>query len=115
MLLAAGRGERMRPLTDQLPKPLLLVRGKPLIVYHLEQLARAGVSDVVINLAWLGSQIRGALGSGQRAGACDSLQRGGRRAAGDRRRHLPGAAAGWARRRSWSSTAMCSPTSISAS
>jgi MurNAc alpha-1-phosphate uridylyltransferase len=64
MLLAAGRGERMRPLTDQTPKPLLTVRGKPLIVYHLEQLARGGVRDVVINLAWLGRQIRAALGDG---------------------------------------------------
>ena len=64
MLLAAGRGERMRPRTDQTPKPLLTVRGKPLIVYHLEQLARGGVRDVVINLAWLGRQIRAALGDG---------------------------------------------------
>jgi MurNAc alpha-1-phosphate uridylyltransferase len=64
MLLAAGRGERMRPLTDPTPKPLLTVRGKPLIVYHLEQLARGGVRDVVINLAWLGRQIRAALGDG---------------------------------------------------
>jgi MurNAc alpha-1-phosphate uridylyltransferase len=64
MLLAAGRGKRMRPLTDQTPKPLLTVRGKPLIVYHLEQLARGGVRDVVINLAWLGPQIRAALGDG---------------------------------------------------
>jgi N-acetyl-alpha-D-muramate 1-phosphate uridylyltransferase len=64
MLLAAGRGERMRPLTDQLPKPLLSVRGKPLIVHHLEQLARGGVREVVINLAWLGRQIRTALGDG---------------------------------------------------
>jgi MurNAc alpha-1-phosphate uridylyltransferase len=64
MLLAAGRGERMRPLTDQVPKPLLLVRGKPLIVYHLEKLARLGVKRVVINLAWLGERIRAALGDG---------------------------------------------------
>jgi N-acetyl-alpha-D-muramate 1-phosphate uridylyltransferase len=64
MLLAAGRGDRMRPLTDQLPKPLLPVRGKPLIVYHLERLARAGVHDVVINVAWLGERIRAALGDG---------------------------------------------------
>lgn len=64
MLLAAGRGERMRPLTDQLPKPLLTVRGKPLIVYHLERLARGGVREVVINLAWLGARIRAALGDG---------------------------------------------------
>jgi MurNAc alpha-1-phosphate uridylyltransferase len=64
MLLAAGRGERMRPLTDQEPKPLLTVRGKSLIVYHLEQLARGGVREVVINLAWLGPRIRAALGDG---------------------------------------------------
>jgi MurNAc alpha-1-phosphate uridylyltransferase len=64
MLLAAGRGERMRPLTDTVPKPLLTVRGKPLIVYHLEKLSRLGVQHVVINLAWLGGQIRAALGDG---------------------------------------------------
>jgi MurNAc alpha-1-phosphate uridylyltransferase len=64
MVLAAGRGERMRPLTDTVPKPLLTVRGKPLIVYHLEKLSRLGVKHVVINLAWLGEQIRAALGNG---------------------------------------------------
>ena len=68
MLLAAGRGERMRPLTDQTPKPLLRVRGRPLIVHHLERLARGGVRDVVVNLAWLGSQIRAALGDGSQFG-----------------------------------------------
>jgi MurNAc alpha-1-phosphate uridylyltransferase len=68
MLLAAGRGERMRPLTDQTPKPLLTVRGKPLIVYHLERLARCGVREVVINLAWLGERIRSALGDGSAFG-----------------------------------------------
>jgi MurNAc alpha-1-phosphate uridylyltransferase len=66
MLLAAGRGERMRPLTDTVPKPLLTVRGKPLIVWHLERLARLGVKQVVINLAWLGDQVRAALGDGSR-------------------------------------------------
>ena len=66
MILAAGRGERMRPLTDQVPKPLLTVRGKPLIVYHLEKLSRLGVKQVVINLAWLGGQVRAALGDGAR-------------------------------------------------
>jgi len=66
MVLAAGRGERMRPLTDQVPKPLLPVRGKPLIVYHLEKLARLGVRHAVINLAWHGEQIRAALGDGAR-------------------------------------------------
>jgi MurNAc alpha-1-phosphate uridylyltransferase len=68
MLLAAGRGERLRPLTDQHPKPLLLVRGKPLIVWHLESLARAGISEVVINLSWLGEQIRTRLGTGSQWG-----------------------------------------------
>jgi MurNAc alpha-1-phosphate uridylyltransferase len=64
MVLAAGRGERMRPLTDRVPKPLLTVQGKPLIVWHLEKLSRLGVKHVVINLAWLGEQIRAALGDG---------------------------------------------------
>jgi MurNAc alpha-1-phosphate uridylyltransferase len=57
MILAAGRGERMRPLTDTRPKPLLEVNGKPLLQYHLEALARAGLRDIVINSAWLGQQI----------------------------------------------------------
>ena len=57
IILAAGRGERMRPLTDHCPKPLLQVRGKPLIQYHAEALARAGFRDLVINTAWLGEQI----------------------------------------------------------
>jgi len=64
MVLAAGRGERMRPLTDTLPKPLAGVCGKPLIVHHLEKLARLGVRTVVINLAWLGARLREALGDG---------------------------------------------------
>jgi len=66
MVLAAGRGERMRPITDTLPKPLVPVAGKPLIAYHLERLARAGIKDVVINLSWLGDRIRAALGDGRR-------------------------------------------------
>lgn len=53
MLLAAGRGERLRPITDSLPKPLVPVAGKPLIAWHLAALARAGIRDVVINLSWL--------------------------------------------------------------
>ncbi len=57
MILAAGRGERMRPLTDACPKPLLRVQGKPLIQYHTEALARAGFRDVVVNTAWLGDLI----------------------------------------------------------
>ena len=64
MILAAGRGERMRPLTDHTPKPLLEVGGKPLIVWHLERLAKAGFRDVVINHAHLGDQIEAALGDG---------------------------------------------------
>jgi len=68
MILAAGRGERMRPLTDTLPKPLLRVRGKPLIEYHVERLAQVGFERVVINLAWLGSLIRDYLGTGSRYG-----------------------------------------------
>ncbi|MCK8516550.1 nucleotidyltransferase family protein [Methylonatrum kenyense] len=68
MILAAGRGKRMRPLTDRVPKPLLPVAGKPLIVWHLERLARAGLHDVVINHAWLGEQIPAALGDGSRWG-----------------------------------------------
>lgn len=57
MILAAGRGERMRPLTDQCPKPLLRVQGKPLMQYHTEALERAGFPDIVVNTAWLGHQI----------------------------------------------------------
>ena len=68
LILAAGRGERMRPLTDSVPKPLLAVGGKPLIVWHLERLAAAGIRDVVINLAWLGERIEAALGEGRRWG-----------------------------------------------
>lgn len=62
MILAAGKGERMRPLTLHTPKPLVPAAGKPLIEYHLEALARAGVRDVVINHAWLGQQIEDHLG-----------------------------------------------------
>jgi N-acetyl-alpha-D-muramate 1-phosphate uridylyltransferase len=64
MILAAGRGERMRPLTDNTPKPLLKVGGKPLIVWHLERLAKAGFKDIVINHAHLGEQIEHVLGNG---------------------------------------------------
>ncbi len=68
MILAAGRGERMRPLTDHTPKPLLTVGGKPLIVWHLERLASAGFTEVIINHAHLGSQIESALGNGSQWG-----------------------------------------------
>lgn len=68
LILAAGRGERMRPLTDITPKPLLAVQGKPLIVWHLEALARDGVREVVINTAHLEEQFPAALGDGSRWG-----------------------------------------------
>jgi MurNAc alpha-1-phosphate uridylyltransferase len=68
LILAAGRGERMRPLTDTCPKPLLPVRGKPLLVWHLEALARAGIREVVVNTAWLEAQFPAALGDGTRWG-----------------------------------------------
>ena len=68
MILAAGRGERMRPLTDHLPKPLLAAGGKALIAWHLERLARAGIRDIVINHAWLGDRICAALGDGSAYG-----------------------------------------------
>ncbi|MGI9291286.1 MAG: nucleotidyltransferase family protein, partial [Gammaproteobacteria bacterium] len=68
MILSAGRGERMRPLTDTLPKALIPVNGKPLIEYHLAALAQVGVREVVINLAWLGQQLRDALADGSRFG-----------------------------------------------
>ena len=68
MLLAAGRGERMRPLTDRTPKPLLVAGGKPLIVWHLEKLAAAGITEVIINPAGLGEQIPAALGDGSAYG-----------------------------------------------
>ena len=68
MILAAGRGERMRPLTDTIPKPLLQVGGKPLIVWHIENLAHAGIRELVINHAHLGAQIEACLGDGSRFG-----------------------------------------------
>jgi len=68
MILAAGRGERMRPLTDRLPKPMLPVGGQPLIVWHLERLAASGIRDIVINHAWLGHEIERALGDGAALG-----------------------------------------------
>ncbi len=68
MILAAGRGERMRPLTDAKPKVMLEVGGRPLIEWHVEKLARAGVRSVVINHAWLGQQIEQHLGDGTRFG-----------------------------------------------
>lgn len=66
MILAAGRGERLRPLTDSLPKPLVEVAGKPLIVYHIEKLAAAGFTEIVINHAWLGHKLVELLGDGRK-------------------------------------------------
>jgi MurNAc alpha-1-phosphate uridylyltransferase len=68
MILAAGRGERMRPLTDHTPKPLLAVNGKPLIEWHIEALVRGGVREIVVNTAWLEDKIVAALGDGARWG-----------------------------------------------
>ncbi|AOJ81913.1 MULTISPECIES: N-acetylmuramate alpha-1-phosphate uridylyltransferase MurU [Burkholderia] len=68
MIFAAGRGERMRPLTDTTPKPLLAAGGKPLIVWQIERLAAAGIRTIVVNHAWLGAQIEAALGDGSRWG-----------------------------------------------
>jgi len=68
MILAAGRGERLRPLTDKTPKVLLAVQGKPLIVHHLERLKSAGFTDIVINISWLGDKIKNHLGEGSRYG-----------------------------------------------
>lgn len=68
MILCAGRGERMRPLTDITPKPLLPVAGKPLVQYHIEKLAQAGITEIVINHAWLGEQIEESVGDGRRWG-----------------------------------------------
>ena len=69
MILAAGRGERMRPLTDTCPKPLLKVRGRPLIVWHILNLVKAGITDIVINHAHLGTMIEETLGDGSQFGA----------------------------------------------
>src|SRR5690606_2349335 len=69
MILAAGLGTRMRPLTDHTPKPLLQAGGKALLQYHIENLVRAGFTDIVINHAWLGAQIEAFCGDGSRFGA----------------------------------------------
>jgi len=68
MILAAGRGERMRPLTDTMPKPLLQIAGKSLIEYHIEALVKAGITELIINHAWLGEKIEAYLGDGARYG-----------------------------------------------
>jgi MurNAc alpha-1-phosphate uridylyltransferase len=69
MIFAAGRGERMRPLTDSCPKPLLKVRGRPLITWHVLNLVRAGITDIVVNHSHLGHMIEAELGDGSRYGA----------------------------------------------
>ncbi|MBU0720391.1 nucleotidyltransferase family protein [bacterium] len=68
MILCAGRGERMRPLSDTLPKPLLEVRGKPLLLWHVERLRACGFSDIIINIAYLGYKISEYLGDGSKYG-----------------------------------------------
>ncbi|MCK2150826.1 MULTISPECIES: N-acetylmuramate alpha-1-phosphate uridylyltransferase MurU [Marinobacter] len=100
MILAAGKGERMRPLTLTTPKPLLTAGGKPLIVHHLERLQTAGFHDVVINHAWLGDQIESALGTGEDFGLSIRYSREGEplETAGGIVRALPqltGADCGW--------------------
>ncbi len=69
MILAAGRGERMKPLTDHCPKPLLALAGKPLMVYHIEKLVALGIRDIVINSAWLSEQIQSQIADGSAFGA----------------------------------------------
>ena len=78
MILAAGRGERLRPITDNIPKPLVKVRGKALIQYHVEALVGNGFTDLVINHAWHGEQIEQALGDGSRFGATIQYSREGK-------------------------------------
>ncbi len=75
MILSAGRGERMRPLTDTVPKALLKAAGKSLIEYHIEALVKAGITELVINLAWLGEKIEAQLGDGSQYGAKISYSR----------------------------------------
>ncbi|WP_324171616.1 N-acetylmuramate alpha-1-phosphate uridylyltransferase MurU [Sulfurimonas sp.] len=93
MILCAGRGERMRPLTDTLPKPLLEVKGKPLVVWHLEKLSRLGFKDVVINIAHLGFKIPELLGDGSKWGLniiySDEQREGALESAGGIKKALP--------------------------
>jgi len=93
MILAAGRGERMRPLTDTLPKPLLEVKGKPLIVWHIERLAKNGFKDIVINIAHLGYKIPEMLGDGSKWGVTlhysDEQKEGALESAGGIKKALP--------------------------
>ena len=92
MILAAGRGVRMRPLTDSIPKPLLPINGKPLIQYHIERLVTAGINNIVINHSWMGEQIESFLGDGHRFNASISYSPEGEsplETAGGIRRALP--------------------------
>lgn len=93
MILAAGLGSRMRPLTDVTPKPLLEVAGKPLIVWHIENLAKSGFQDIVINIAHLGYKIPDALGDGSKWGVrlhySDEQEEGGLESAGGIIKALP--------------------------
>jgi len=93
MILAAGRGERMRPLTDELPKPLLKVGGKALIVWHIQKLLACGFKDVVINIAHFGYKIQEALGDGSRYGVklfySDEQKTGALESAGGIKKALP--------------------------
>lgn len=91
MILAAGLGTRMRPLTDHTPKPLLKAGGKPLIQWHIERLRDAGMTELVINHAWLGEQLEAALGDGQDLGVTIDWSREGQplETAGGIRRALP--------------------------
>jgi len=73
LILAAGRGERLRPLTNDLPKPLLPAGGQPLIDYHIQALARAGIRELVVNLSWHGEKLRAYLGDGLRYGVTFSF------------------------------------------
>ncbi len=108
MILAAGRGERMRPLTDTCPKPLLKVRGRPLIVWHMLNLVRAGITDIVINHAHLGHMIEAALGDGSQLRRPHRLFAR-RHGAGNGRRHRQRAALCWATRPSWRCPATSMP------
>jgi MurNAc alpha-1-phosphate uridylyltransferase len=93
MILAAGRGERMRPLTDRLPKPLLEVHGKPLIIWHIERLSKNGFKEIIINIAHLGYKIPQALGNGTKWGVqitySDEQESGALESAGGIKKALP--------------------------
>ncbi|WP_175330598.1 MULTISPECIES: nucleotidyltransferase family protein [Candidatus Ichthyocystis] len=75
MILAAGRGSRLRPLTDKIPKSLISIKGKPLVVYHIERLVRMKVDSIVINTGWLGEMLESYLGDGSKWGVSISYSR----------------------------------------